>query len=239
LSALERDKIKTERAELEREIAWLREVLASEARIFSVIKEELIGLKEKYGDARRIDIEEMATLSERDFIEEEEVILFLTYRDYVKRLSASIFKGQLRGGKGIAVIDRKEDDVIVNFIRASTKERLILLTEYGRAYQVKTYEILPTSQHAKGKPLVNLHGLSAAVEEKEKFVSALAISEDVGSAIKNAFIVFATKRGVVKRSALVNLKAIRVNGIVAVRVDRRKDNVSADVALIKGGEQTG
>jgi DNA gyrase subunit A len=239
LSALERDKIETERAELETKITWLKEVLGSEARIFGVIKEELIELKEKYGDARRTDIEEMVTLSERDFIEEEEVILFLTYRDYVKRLSASIFKGQLRGGKGIAVIDKREDDVVVNFIRASTRERLILLTEYGKAYQVKTYEILPTSRHAKGKPLVNLHGLSAAIEEKEKIVSALAIPEAVDSAIENAFIVFATKRGVVKRSALANLRAIRVTGIVAVRVDQRKDDVLADVALITGGEQTG
>jgi len=239
LSALERDKIETERAELERKIAWLKEVLASESRIFGVIKEELIELKDKYGDARRTDIEEMVALSERDFIEEEEVILFLTQRDYVKRLSADIFKRQQRGGKGIAVIDKREDDFIVNFIRASTRERLILLTEYGRAYQVKTYEILPTSRHAKGKPLVNLHGLSAVIEEKEKIVSAVAIPEEVDSAIENAFIVFATKRGVVKRSALANLKAIRVTGIVAVRVDRRKDDVLADVALISGGEQTG
>ncbi|HUV80554.1 MAG TPA: DNA gyrase subunit A [Candidatus Bathyarchaeia archaeon] len=239
LSALERDKIETERAELETKITWLKEVLGSEARIFGVIKEELIELKEMYGDARRTDIEEMVTLSERDFIEEEEVILFLTHRDYVKRISASIFKGQLRGGKGIAVIDKREDDVVVNFIRASTRERLILLTEYGKAYQVKTYEILPTSRHAKGKPLVNLHGLSAAIEEKEKIVSALAIPEDVDGAIENAFIVFATKRGVVKRSALANLKAIRITGIVAVKVDRRKDDVLVDVALITGGEQTG
>lgn len=239
LSALERDKIETERAELETKITWLKEILASEARIFGVIKEELIELKEKYGDARRTDIEEMVTLSERDFIEEAEVILFLTQRDYVKRLSADIFRGQLRGGKGIAVIDKKEDDAVVNFIRASTRERLILLTEYGRAYQVKTHEIIPTSRHAKGKPLVNLHGLSAAIEEKEKIVSVLAIPEDVDSAIENAFIVFATKRGAVKRSALANLKAIRVTGIVAVRVDRRKDDVLADVTLISGGEQTG
>jgi len=239
LSALERDKIETERAELETKITWLKEILASEARIFGVIKEELIELKEKYGDARRTEIEEMVTLSERDFIEEAEVILFLTQRDYVKRLAADIFKRQLRGGKGITVIDKREDDVVVNFIRASTRERLILLTEYGRAYQVKTYEIIPTSRHAKGKPLVNLHGLSAAIEEKEKIVSALAIPEDVDSAIENAFIVFATKRGVVKRSALANLKAIRVTGIVAVRVDRRKDDVLDDVALISGGEQTG
>ncbi|MHC1599892.1 MAG: DNA gyrase subunit A [Candidatus Methanospirareceae archaeon] len=239
LSALERDKIETERAELERKIAWLKDVLGSEARIFGVIKEELIELKDKYGDARRTDIEEMVTLSERDFIEEKEVILFLTYRDYVKRLSADIFKRQLRGGKGIAVIDKREDDVIVNLIRASTRERLILFTGYGRAYQVKTYEIPPTSRHAKGKPLVNLHGLSAAIEEKEKIVSVLAIPEDVDSAIENAFIVFATKRGVVKRSALANLKSIRVTGIVAVRVDRGKDDALADVALITGGKQTG
>ncbi|MBA5942059.1 MAG: DNA gyrase subunit A, partial [Methanophagales archaeon] len=179
LSTLERDKIETELGELETKILWLREVLGSEARIFGIIKEELIELKEKYGDARRTDIEEKVMLSERDLIEDEEVILFLTERDYVKRLSADIFKQQQRGGKGITVIDKKEADCVVQFIRASTRERMLLFTEYGKAYQVKIYEILPTSRHAKGKPLVNLHGLSAAIEEKEKIVSALAIPEDV------------------------------------------------------------
>ena len=239
LSALERDKIETERAELERKIAWLKEVLASEARIFGIIKEELIELKDKYGDSRRTDIEEMVALSDRDFIEDKEVILFFTERDYVKRLPADIFKQQLRGGKGISVIDRKDDDVIFNFIRASTRERLILFTEYGKAYQTKTYEILSTSRHAKGKPLVNLPGVGAAIEENEKFAAALAVPETVDETIESAFIVFATRRGVVKRSALKNLRAIRVNGIVAVRVDRGKDDALTDITLIKGGEQMG
>ena len=240
LSTLERDKIETERGELETKILWLTEVLGSEARIFGVIREELIELKEKYGDARRTDIEEKVMLSERDLIEDEEVILFLTERDYVKRLSADIFKQQQRGGKGITVIDRKEADCVVQFIRASTRERMLLFTEYGKAYQVKTYEILPTSRHAKGKPLVNLHGLSAAIEEKEKIVSALAIPEDVDAegAIEDAFIVFATKRGLVKRTALSNLASIRTTGIIALKVDQRKDDLLTDVALISGREKT-
>lgn len=240
LSTLERDKIETELGELETKILWLREVLGSEARIFGIIKEELIELKEKYGDARRTDIEEKVMLSERDLIEDEEVILFLTERDYVKRLSADIFKQQQRGGKGITVIDKKEADCVVQFIRASTRERMLLFTEYGKAYQVKIYEILPTSRHAKGKPLVNLRGLSTAIEEKEKIVSALAIPEDVDAegAIEDAFIVFATKRGLVKRTALSNLASIRTTGIIALKVDQRKDDLLTDVALISGREKT-
>ncbi len=239
LSALERDKIEQERAELETKIGWLREVLASEARIFGVIKEELVELKEKYGDARRTEIEEMVALSERDLIEEEEVILFFTQRDYVKRLSANIFKRQRRGGKGIAVIEKKEDDAIVNFTRASTRERLILFTESGRAYHVKTYLIPPSSRHAKGKPLVNIPGLDLNLregEEKEKIASLIPIPEDLDKEMDagtNSFIIFATKRGVVKRSTLANLKSIRVTGIVAVKIDRRKGDSLADVALIK------
>ncbi|MBA5942487.1 MAG: DNA gyrase subunit A, partial [Methanophagales archaeon] len=102
------------------------------------------------------------------------------------------------------------------------------------------YEILPTSRHAKGKPLVNLHGLSAAIEEKEKIVSALAIPEDVDAegAIEDAFIVFATKRGLVKRTALSNLASIRTTGIIALKVDQRKDDLLTDVALISGREKT-
>ncbi len=251
LSALERDKIEQERADLDIKISWLKEVLASEARIFDVIKEELIELKEKYGDARRTEIEEMVELRERDLIEEEEVILFFTKRDYVKRLSASIFKRQRRGGKGIAVIEKKEDDAIVNFIRASTRERIILFTESGRAYQANTYVIPPSSRHAKGRPLVNIPGLSLNLlregEEREKIAALIPIPEDMDREIAagrktDSFVVFATKRGIVKRSTLANLKSIRVTGIVAVKVDRQKGDALADVALIKplqGAERAG
>ncbi|NQE52941.1 DNA gyrase subunit A [ANME-1 cluster archaeon GoMg3.2] len=235
LSALERDKIETERAELETKINWLQEVLGSEARIYELLKEELIEQKDKYGDARRTNIEEMVSLSERDFIEEKEVILYFTQRDYVKRLPADIFKQQMRGGKGIAVIEKKEDDKIVNFIRASTRERLIFFTEFGKAYQVKTYEIPPSSRHSKGKPLVNIPGLSISTEEREKFVTAVAIPEEVDKGIETntegAYLVFATKRGVVKRSSLAKLKAIRSTGVVAVRTT--KGDSLADVVLIK------
>ena len=249
LSALERDKIETERAELETNIGWLKEVLASEARVFDVIREELIDLKKKYGDARRTEMEEMVELSERDFIEDEEVILFFTQRDYVKRLPANVFKRQRRGGKGITVLEKKEGDAVVNFIRASTRERLIVFTESGRAYQVKTYLIPPSSRHAKGRPLVNIPGLSLnpqemmlpvgeEQEEKEKIAALIPVPEDLDKAIAagtrtDAFIVFATKRGVVKRSTLANLKSIRITGIVAVKVDHRKGDSLADVALIK------
>ncbi len=251
LSALEREKIEQERADLDIKISWLKEVLASEARIFDVIKEELIELKEKYGDARRTEIEEMVELRERDLIEEEEVILFFTKRDYVKRLSASIFKRQRRGGKGIAVIEKKEDDAIVNFIRASTRERIILFTESGRAYQANTYVIPPSSRHAKGRPLVNIPGLSLNLlregEEREKIAALIPIPEDMDREIAagrktDSFVVFATKRGIVKRSTLANLKSIRVTGIVAVKVDRQKGDALADVALIKplqGAERAG
>lgn len=240
LSALERDKIETERAELETKINWLQEVLGSEARIYELLKEELIEQKDKYGDARRTNIEDMVTLSERDFIEEKEVILYLTQRDYVKRLPADIFKQQMRGGKGIAVIEKKEEDKIVKFIRASTRERLIFFTEFGKAYQVKTYEIPPSSRHSKGKPLVNIPGLSISTEEREKFVTAVAIPEDVDKGIETntegAYLVFATKRGVVKRSSLAKLKAIRSTGVVAVRTN--KGDSLADVVLIKPSPDT-
>ncbi len=244
LSALEREKIEKEHAEIEARIQWIKEVLASEARIFGILKEDLIELKGKYGDARRTSIEEtVADLCERDFIEDEDVILFFTQRSYVKRISADVFKQQVRGGKGLAVIDKKDEDYIFKFIRASTRERLILFTEYGRAYQSNTYTIRPSSRHAKGKPLVTIPGLGAAMEEGEKFVAAVSIPEDVdkvlGKEEEDFFIVLVTKQGVVKRSSLANLKAIRVTGIVAVKVNKDKGDSLEDVALIKGGQQTG
>lgn len=244
LSALEREKIEKEHAEIEARIQWIKEVLASKARIFGILKEDLIELKGKYGDARRTSIEEtVADLCERDFIEDEDVILFFTQRSYVKRISADVFKQQVRGGKGLAVIDKKDEDYIFKFIRASTRERLILFTEYGRAYQSNTYTIRPSSRHAKGKPLVTIPGLGAAIEEGEKFVAAVSIPEDVdkvlGKEDEEFFIVLVTKQGVVKRSSLAKLKAIRVTGIVAVKVNKDKGDSLEDVALIKGGQQTG
>ena len=244
LSALERDKIESERKELETRIKWLKDVLASEAQILGVIKDELEELKDKYGDARRTKIEETKrVLSERDFVEEEKVILFFTARNYVKRISANIFKRQRRGGKGIAVIEKKDKegdgDTIVNFICASTRERVLLFTKYGRVYQVNTYEIPPGSRHSKGKTLVNIPGLNIASADVEEFVAALPIPETVDTTLEHGheheheyYIILATSRGVVKRISLANLRSIRTTGIVAARVDEDKGDSLVDVVLI-------
>ena len=251
LSALERDKIESERKELEERIKWLKDVLASEARISGVIKDELKELKDKYGDARRTMIEETKlALSERDFVEEEKVVLFFTARNYVKRISANIFKRQRRGGKGIAVIEKKdkEGDAIVNFICASTRERVLLFTRYGRVYQVNTYEIPPGSRHSKGKTLVNIPGLNMISTDGEEFVAALPIPEAVDTALEHGhehgheheyYIIIATSRGVVKRISLANLRSIRATGIVAARIDRDRGDSLADVVLIGSEAQIG
>ncbi len=255
LSALERGKIETERAELEARINWRREVLASESRIFGLVKDELAELKAKYGDARRTEIEEeKAFLSERDLVEEAEVVLFFTQRGYLKRLPANIFKQQRRGGKGISVLEKKEGDTVLIFARASTRERLLLFTESGRAYQVKTYQIPPTSsRHAKGRPLVNIPGQELREEknenekEKEKIAAVIPIPEDLDRAVaaargegaaegaEDSFLVFATRQGVVKRTTLASLKSVRVNGVVAVKVRSEKGDSLAGVALVRGG----
>ncbi len=229
LSALESEKIERECEEQEARIKWLREVLASEARILEVIKEELKELKDKYGDARRTVIEETKrVLSERDFVEEEKVILFFTARNYVKRISANIFKRQRRGGKGIAVIEKKDGDKIANFIRASTRERILLFTRYGRVYRVNTYEIPPGSRHARGKTLVNIPGLCINSTGDEEFVAALPIPEAVDNAMnQGVHIILATARGVVKRISLASLRSIRTTGIVAARVDPMDSLVDA------------
>jgi len=244
LSALERDKIESERKELEARIKWLKDVLASEAQILGVIKDELEELKDKYGDARRTKIEETKrVLSERDFVEEEKVILFFTARNYVKRISANIFKRQRRGGKGIAVIEKKDKegdgDTILNFICASTRERILLFTKYGRVYQVNTYEIPVGSRHSKGKALVNIPGLNIASADVEEFVAALPIPETVDTTLEHGheheheyYIILATSRGVVKRISLANLRSIRTTGIVAARVDEDKGDSLVDVVLI-------
>jgi len=251
LSALERDKIESERKELEERIKWLKDVLASEARISGVIKDELKELKDKYSDARRTMIEETKlALSERDFVEEEKVVLFFTARNYVKRISANIFKRQRRGGKGIAVIEKKdkEGDAIVNFICASTRERVLLFTRYGRVYQVNTYEIPPGSRHSKGKTLVNIPGLNMISTDGEEFVAALPIPEAVDTALEHGhehgheheyYIIIATSRGVVKRISLANLRSIRATGIVAARIDQDRGDSLVDVALISSEAQIG
>ncbi len=241
LSALESEKIEHERNELESKIQWLKEVLASEARILEVIKTELKELKDKYGDARRTKIEVTSkVLSDRDFVEEEKVILFFTARNYVKRITANVFKRQRRGGKGIAVIEKKDGDRIANFICASTRERILLFTRYGRVYRVNVYEIPPSSRHAKGKTLVNIPGLNMDSTGDEEFVAALTIPEDVDNALKQGeefHIILATARGVVKRISLASLRSIRTTGIVAARIDQEDSLV--DAVLVDNRSRTG
>ncbi len=243
LSALERDRIEREQKELMERIKWLNEVLASEVRILGVIKDELRELKEKYGDARRTRIEETKrALSERDYIEEEEIILFFTGRNYVKRISASTFKRQRRGGKGISVIEKKEEDTIVNFTYASTRERILLFTRYGRVYQVNAYDIPPGSRHARGKTLLSIPGLSMSGTDTEEFVAALPVPERVDGAVERGesfYVALATARGVVKRVSLATLRSIRTTGIVAARVDQDRGGALVDVALIGDEAHTG
>ncbi|MHC1635935.1 MAG: DNA gyrase subunit A [Candidatus Methanospirareceae archaeon] len=232
LIALERSKIEREREEKVEEISRIREILAKEERIFEIIKEELIELKEKYGDERRTSIEEVREeISEEDLIEEKRGVIIVTGRNYIKRLPESVFKRQKRGGKGVEVIDKKEKDEVVHFIRVSTRERVLFFTSSGRVYQVKAYEIAESSRHAKGKALVNV----IDIEGKDQKISAvISVPEDVDEKIDDFFLLFATKRGIIKKSSLSNFKHIRSNGVTAINI--MEGDGLACVSLMKKGE---
>lgn len=208
LVGLEREKLEKEYLELIKLMEKLKNILATKKGIMEVIKTELIDIKERFGDKRRTKIIEAEEQEFRieDIIPDEDMAIILTEKGYVKRVPRSVHKTQARGGVGVIGIALREEDVTSDIFYASTHSSLLLFTDKGRCYSVKVYELPESDRAGKGRPLVGIIGIN----ENEKIVNALPLKEFKGD------IVFATKKGVVKRLKLVSLKNVRKNGIRAV-----------------------
>ena len=209
LTGLERDKIEAEYAELMKQIEYLNSILASEEKLLSVIKDELIEIKNKYGDERRTHIEKVVNeIDIEDLIQEEEVVITLTRNGYIKRISADTYSAQRRGGKGIQAMTTREDDFVDQVIITSTHSDILFFTNRGRVYKLRAYEIPEAGRSAKGTNIINL----IAIEPNEKIQAVLSVKDSN----KEGFLFMGTKHGIVKKTSLEDFKNLRKNGLIAI-----------------------
>lgn len=228
LTALERDKIDAEYAELLKKIELCRAILASEKKIEGIIKDELEELKKKHGDERRTEIVgEIEELDIEDLIAEEDVVVTISHGGYIKRLPVSAYRKQKRGGKGVTGAEVKEEDFSEHLFVASTKDYLLIFTDKGRVHWLKVYEIPQASRIAKGKAIINL----LQVEAGEKISSTIPVREF--SADK--YLVMVTAQGLIKKTGLDAYGNPRKGGIIGMTLD--KDDSLIGVALTDGKEE--
>ena len=214
LQGLERDKIEDELKQLHELIKKLEAILADENEILRVVKEELLAMKEKYGDERRSKIinHELGKFSDEELIPEEESVILLTSENYIKRTLVSDYRRQNRGGKGKRGMTTKEEDVIDQVVQASSHDYLLFFTNMGRIFRLKAYEVPAASLSAKGVAAVNL--LQLQPEEK-----ITAIIKHEKNANDDGYLFMATKKGTVKKTPVKDYANIRTNGLIAIKLD--------------------
>ncbi|MBQ3309657.1 DNA gyrase subunit A [Candidatus Saccharibacteria bacterium] len=214
LQGLERDKIEQELKELHELIAKLEAILADENEILRVIKEELIALKDKYGDERRSKIinHEVGKFSEEELIPEEESVILLTAENYMKRVSQSDFHKQNRGGKGKRGMTTKEEDVISQIVTANSHDFLLFFTSQGRIFRLKAYEVPQASLSAKGTAAVNVLNM----HPDEKITAIIKQGTELG---EDGYLFMATKKGTIKKTSIKDYENIRTNGLITIKLD--------------------
>ena len=214
LQGLERDKIEEELKQLHELIKKLEAILADENEILRVVKEELLAMKEKYGDERRSKIinHELGKFSDEELIPEEESVILLTSENYIKRTLVSDYRRQNRGGKGKRGMTTKEEDVIDQVVQASSHDYLLFFTNMGRIFRLKAYEVPAASLSAKGVAAVNL--LQLQPEEK-----ITAIIKHEKNTNEDGYLFMATKKGTVKKTPVKDYANVRTNGLIAIKLD--------------------
>jgi DNA gyrase subunit A len=220
LAALERQKIEDELEMIRETIKYLTDLLAHPLKILTVIKEELVKLKERYGDNRKTKVfkSKVGEFSEEQLIANEDVIITMSESGYIKRVPKSTFKLQERGGKGVIGMATKEEDTIDKILTAQTHDNMLFITDRGRVYQVRVWDIPEASRQSKGQAVVNLIN----IEQDERVTSVLAYSlkrteqKEQGT----EFILMATRKGTVKKSKLSSYENIRRSGLVAIKLEK-------------------
>ena len=231
LTGLERDKIQSEYDELIALIADLADILAKPERVIAIIKEELDESKRKFADARRTElmVGEVISLEDEDLIEEEDVVITLSNKGYIKRLAQDEFRSQKRGGRGVQGTGVNDDDFVRDIVSTSTHDHLYFMTNKGRVYRLKGYEIPEYGRTAKGLPIVNLLKL----DEGETIQTVINAKSDEAS--ENNHLVFVTRQGLVKRTKEAEFKNIRQNGLIALKL--REGDELINVFLTTGNEE--
>jgi DNA gyrase subunit A len=222
LTGLERDKINDEYLDIIKLIERLRQILENERLVQELIVEELQEIKEKYGNKRRTEIVPTSKeISIEDMIVEEQMVVTVSNSGYIKRNPVSLYRTQLRGGKGVTGMTTKEEDIVENVFVASTHDYILVFTDKGKVYWIKTYEIPQASRAARGKAIVNLLNLSSG----ETIAAVLPVSNFEGG----GFIVMATRNGTIKKTELSAYSNPRANGIIAITIDEGDRLISVNV----------
>ena len=221
LTGLERDKIENELNELLKTIAELKSILASDEKILEVIKNELLEIKQKYGDERRtnIDMTAIEYIEDESLIPEEDIIINLTNNGYIKRLRADTYKTQNRGGVGIKGMSTNEEDFVEKILSMNTHDYLLFFSNKGRVYRMKGYEVPEFSRQSKGLPIINLLPL----EKDENISSMLSVKQNDDF---TKFLMFATKNGIVKRTPIEEFDSIRKGGKIAIVLKENDELIS-------------
>ena len=227
LTGLERTKIESELAELLKLIAEYKEILANSERVYQIIKEELLEIKSKYNDERKtkIDMTAIDFIEDEALIPTEEIIITLTNKGYIKRITSDTYRIQNKGGVGVKGMSTNEEDFVQNLITLSTHDYVLFFTNKGKVYRVKGYEIPQYSRQAKGLPIINL----LPIEKEEVVNSILAISPSDS----NGSLVFATKKGNIKKTNLIEFESIRVTGKIAISL-KEDDELIGVREIVKG-----
>ncbi len=231
LQGLNREKLENEYKELEEKIAYFKDLLADPEKIKGVLKDELIQLRDKYGDARKTEIQDVADeIDVEDLIEEENCVFTLTHGGYIKRLPVSEYRAQGRGGKGIRAMATKEEDYVETVFTASTHDNILFFTNKGRVYVKKGYTIPEAGRAARGTNIVNIIPVENG-EQPEKvsaMIRARGLEED-------KYLFFVTREGTVKRMSQSALRNIRSTGIRALKLDEGDELIT--VIPTDGSEQ--
>ncbi|BAK58806.1 DNA gyrase subunit A [Lactococcus garvieae] len=228
LTGLERDKIENEYQELIALIADLADILAKPERVKAIIREELGEIRRKFADKRRTEllVGEVLNLEDEDLIEEEDVLITLSNKGYIKRLSNDEFRAQKRGGRGVQGMNMSDDDFVQHLVSTSTHDHLLFFTNLGRVYRMKGYEIPEYGRAAKGLPIVNLLKL----DEGEKIQTVI----NVVKSDEERYLFFTTRKGLVKRTNTQQFANIRTNGLKALNL--REGDELINVLLTSGKE---
>ena len=225
LTNLEREKIRKELAELKGVISKLKDILASREKIFQIIKEELLEIKEKYGDERRTEITYTTReIEEEDLIPEENVVVTLSNLGYIKKINIDEYRLQRRGGKGVIGMGTKEEDFTKAVFTCSTHDYILFFTNKGKVYWLKAYHIPTAGRTAKGRAIINL----IQMERDEKISAAIPLSNFEG------YLFMATKNGTVKKTKLKDYSNPRKTGIIAI--DLREEDELVNVVLTDGNK---
>ena len=221
LTGLAKEAIENEIAELERLIADLTEILNSEEKILEIIKNEMLDIKNRYADDRRtlIDMTAIDYIEDESLIPEENIVITLTNKGYIKRVPSSTYKTQNRGGVGIKGMTTNEEDFVEMMINSSSHDYILFFTNNGKVYRMKGYEIPEFGRQSKGLPIINLLNM----EKGEKIASLLKVSNDE----ENNYFVFATKLGIIKRTDIAEFNNIRTNGKKFITLKDNDELISA------------